>query len=167
MVTTEYLTFDHIDVSYLSTNLTITQLREEIRQANIRIKVCDAFDEHGIFPYEDYIDACQQAIQALQQRPAVSAETPVHGRRRIDVTALKEKRDIVAEVERHTQLRKSGRNFIGLCPLHDDHDPSFVVYPDNQTFKCYGCQRGGDIIEFIQAAENCDFQQAVAVLGAE
>ena len=54
--------------------------------------------------------------------------------------------------------------FLGLCPLHDDHKPSFLVDPQKNLFYCYGCRRGGDIIRFAELYHQVDFPQAVALL---
>ena len=57
----------------------------------------------------------------------------------------------------------SGR-FLGLCPLHDDHQPSFLVDPRKNLFYCYGCRRGGDIVRFVELYHQVTFPQAVALL---
>jgi DNA primase len=54
--------------------------------------------------------------------------------------------------------------FLGLCPLHDDHKPSFLVDPQKNLFYCYGCRRGGDIIRFAELYHQVEFPQAVALL---
>ncbi len=74
--------------------------------------------------------------------------------------------DIVEVVEGYTTLRKSGSNFSGKCPIHNDKTPSMVVYPDNQSWHCFGCNKGGDVIRFIQSVEGTDFKGAIAILGS-
>ena len=54
--------------------------------------------------------------------------------------------------------------FLGLCPLHDDHQPSFLVDPHKNLFYCYGCRRGGDVIRFAELYHQVEFPQAVALL---
>ncbi len=56
--------------------------------------------------------------------------------------------DIVDLVGQFVQLRKAGRNFVGLCPFHAEKDPSFTVNPERQTFHCFGCKKGGDVSPF-------------------
>ena len=85
----------------------------------------------------------------------------------IDTEKLKRETDIVKVVGHYTNLTKRGHNFIGLCIFHDDHNPSMEVNPIKQTFKCYSCNTGGDVIDFIQNAEGLEFIPAAEFLGAE
>ena len=85
----------------------------------------------------------------------------------IDTDKLKRETDIVKVVGHYTNLTKRGHNFIGLCIFHDDHNPSMEVNPIKQTFKCYSCNTGGDVIDFIQNAEGLEFVAAAEFLGAE
>lgn len=173
--------FDDYDVYYLANNLTVPELRRTIEAASIRASIRDAYEgtpyllmcagkatypvDYYDFPFEELIDACHKAIKTIQdhnrKQPRIG-----YGGKRIDIEALKSRLDIVTEVERYTKLRKAGRNFTGLCPLHHDTSPSLTVYPGKQTWHCFGaCNRGGDIIDFIMAAEGVDFKQAAAILG--
>ncbi len=72
--------------------------------------------------------------------------------------------DIVDLVGSYIQLRRQGRNFVGLCPWHDDSRPSMQVNPDRQSFKCWVCDYGGDIFSFIMRAENLEFREALELL---
>ena len=67
-------------------------------------------------------------------------------------------------VDRYVHLRRNSRYCIGLCPFHEDHNPSFVVYPNNRSFYCFGCKRHGDIFNFIMHMEHLTFPEAVRVL---
>ncbi|MFO0790326.1 MAG: DNA primase [Pirellulales bacterium] len=69
--------------------------------------------------------------------------------------------DIVDLVGSYIQLRRQGRNFVGLCPWHDDSRPSLQVNPDRQSFKCWVCDYGGDVFGFIMRAENLEFREAL------
>ncbi len=83
----------------------------------------------------------------------------------MDLSTLKGSIDLVAVVEgAGTELKRFGRLHKGLCPLHSDTEPSFVVYPD-QHFRCFGCQEHGDVFDFIQKLHGCDFKQALGILG--
>ena len=62
--------------------------------------------------------------------------------------------DIVEVISEYVTLKKSGRNFIGLCPFHREKTPSFCVSMDKQIFKCFGCSQGGNVISFIMKIEN-------------
>jgi DNA primase len=69
---------------------------------------------------------------------------------------------VVAE---YVALRASGaKTFVGRCPFHDDHTPSFTVYPQSRTYHCFGCRAHGDVISFVRAMENLSFAQALEVL---
>ena len=72
--------------------------------------------------------------------------------------------DIVDVISEYVTLRKSGRNFVGLCPFHREKTPSFCVSMDKQIFKCFGCSEGGNVISFIMKAENLEFWESVEFL---
>jgi DNA primase len=72
--------------------------------------------------------------------------------------------DIVDLVGSYAQLRRQGRNFVALCPWHDDSRPSLQVNPDRQSFKCWVCDYGGDVFSFIMRAEGLDFREALELL---
>ena len=77
---------------------------------------------------------------------------------------LKMKSDIVDLVSSYTNLKKHGRNYIGLCPFHNEKTASFYLYPDSGSFYCFGCACGGDIITFAEKAESLDYIDAVKFL---
>jgi len=62
------------------------------------------------------------------------------------------------------QPRNGGREYAGLCPFHEDHDPSLRVYPDRQTYKCWVCNEGGDVFSWIQKREAVGFREALEIL---
>lgn len=72
--------------------------------------------------------------------------------------------DIEDIVSSYVVLKRAGRNIKGLCPFHSEKTPSMVVYPDSQSFYCFGCGAGGDIIAFIMRAENLEYPDAVRFL---
>jgi DNA primase len=72
--------------------------------------------------------------------------------------------DIVDLVGSYVQLRRQGRNFVGLCPWHDDSRPSLQVNPDRQSFKCWVCDYGGDVFSFVMRTENMEFREALELL---
>ncbi|MBS8122541.1 DNA primase [Candidatus Vampirococcus lugosii] len=72
--------------------------------------------------------------------------------------------DIVDVVGRYVDLKKSGANFTGLCPFHNEKTPSFVVSPDKQMFKCFGCGQGGNAIKFVMEIEKADFLDSAKIL---
>ena len=78
---------------------------------------------------------------------------------------LTERNDIVDVVSQYVRLtKKSGANLFGLCPFHSEKTPSFSVAPDKQIYHCFGCGKGGGVINFIMEIENLSFPDAVAFL---
>lgn len=77
---------------------------------------------------------------------------------------LKARTDITDLVSSYVNLRRSGRNLVGLCPFHHEKTPSFNVYPDNGSFYCFGCGTGGDVITFVRKIENLDYIESVRFL---
>ena len=75
--------------------------------------------------------------------------------------------DIVDVVGRYVPLKKSGANFMGLCPFHGEKSPSFSVSPVKQFFHCFGCGKGGDAIAFLREHTGMEFMEAVQSLAQE
>jgi DNA primase len=80
------------------------------------------------------------------------------------IQAVQAANDIVDVVGEYVALKRSGKNFTGLCPFHHEKTPSFNVSPDRQIFKCFGCGVGGDVIKFVQNILKVDFWQAIEFL---
>lgn len=81
------------------------------------------------------------------------------------IEEIKKKIDIIDFINSFTPLKKTGRNFKGLCPFHQERTPSFVVSPDRQIWHCFGaCQEGGDLIKFLMKWENITFIEALREL---
>ena len=72
--------------------------------------------------------------------------------------------DITDVVSGYVNLKRRGRNMVGLCPFHGEKTPSFNVYTENGSFYCFGCGAGGDVISFIMKIENLDYVDAVKYL---
>ena len=77
---------------------------------------------------------------------------------------VKQAVDIVDLVGSHIQLRRQGRNYVGLCPWHDDTRPSLQVNPERQSFKCWVCDIGGDVFSFVMKMEGVEFREALQML---
>jgi len=77
------------------------------------------------------------------------------------VEEIKERIDIVQIIEKYVRLKQTGKNYSGLCPFHKEKTPSFIVSPDIQRYKCFGCGKSGDIFNFVQEIENIDFVEAL------
>lgn len=140
----------------------IPELRNQMRSTRKRFNGENDF--HWRIVQEDLINCYRLAIDILE---SYELKTPLaaHGKF-INAQALKDSIDIVELAERYTQLTKSGRYFTGLCPFHSEKKPSFFVYPEEQTWHCFGtCNTGGDVISFVMRAENLDFKGAIVFLG--
>lgn len=84
-----------------------------------------------------------------------------------DVERVRTTVSIVDLVSGYVQLRKAGRNWVGLCPFHAERTPSFNVSEETGRFKCFGCSQGGDIFTFVEQIEHTDFVGAVEFLAAK
>ncbi|GBC83832.1 DNA primase [bacterium HR11] len=80
------------------------------------------------------------------------------------LTWLCEHIDPIEVFSAYTKLRRVGRRWVGLCPLHPERTPSFYVFPETNSFFCFGCHRGGDVFRFLQTAENLDFPGVLRLL---
>lgn len=81
------------------------------------------------------------------------------------INEIREKNDILDVVSEYVKLEKRGRNYIGLCPFHDEKTPSFSVSEDKQICHCFGCKKGGNVFQFIQEIKGISFVDAVRELG--
>lgn len=83
---------------------------------------------------------------------------------REDIERVKAATDMVHLVSAHTQLKRSGSRFMGLCPFHSERTPSFSVNAEDCLYHCFGCQESGDCFNFVQKTENLEFAEAVEFL---
>lgn len=83
------------------------------------------------------------------------------------IEEIKNRLDIVQIVGKYVTLKQAGKNFSGLCPFHHEKTPSFIVSPDIQRYKCFGCGESGDIFNFVQKIENLDFPETLNKLAKE
>lgn len=81
------------------------------------------------------------------------------------INEIKDKTDILDLVSEYVKLEKRGRNYIGLCPFHDEKTPSFTVSEDKQICHCFGCKKGGNVFQFTQEIKDLSFVEAVKELG--
>ncbi len=84
-----------------------------------------------------------------------------------DIRRVREESDIIRLITQHTQLKKVGRSWKGLCPFHNEKTPSFTVNQENGRYYCFGCQAKGDSIEFLREIDSLDFVAAVEILAAQ
>lgn len=80
------------------------------------------------------------------------------------IMELKARCDVESVISSYVNLKRSSRNLVGLCPFHNEKTPSFTVYPEQNSFYCFGCQASGDVITFIRRIENLDYVEAVRFL---
>src|SRR3990167_7296537 len=80
------------------------------------------------------------------------------------VDEVKNKIDIVQIIGESVKLTKAGRNYKGLCPFHNEKTPSFMVTPELQIYKCFGCGESGDVFTFLEKREGTEFYEALTYL---
>jgi len=160
------MAFDDFDIYYMAANLSVSQIRESIRECETKAAVARQFagtefeDDNDRFPWNELKECLERALDRKKANRTTTPPKPG----RVDPQAVKQQNDIVSVIERYTRLRKSGQRFSGKCPIHNDKNPSLVVYPDGH-WHCFGCGKGGDVISFVEAMENTDFRGAVSILG--
>ncbi len=130
----------------------------------IRLCMRDAVSEstmHQIPWIKSRDDYAQGALEAAGKPHSFSRLHPAMNL----VQEIKSRIDIVDLISAYVPLQKSGRNFKAICPFHDEHTPSFRVFPDRKTWRCFGdCATGGDVIAFLMRVENQDFVEALNTL---
>lgn len=89
---------------------------------------------------------------------------PKRYRGTVDIRALKERMDISDIIGRYIPLQKCGPRFKGKCPFHPDKTPSLTVFPNEGRWWCFGCNEGGDVIEFVQRINRFTFREAITEL---
>ncbi len=150
--------FDSTDVEYLIKNFSVSQLRREIQ--NARDKLRGETDEFMRIYWLDLIQACQTAIKYIESLNPVKKSDSAQPR--ISAEDVKDKIDIVDYIGQYVRLRKSGNRYQGLCPFHADRkSPSFIIYPEQQSFHCFGCQAHGTVIDFVMRYFNWGFKEAL------
>jgi DNA primase len=80
------------------------------------------------------------------------------------IEQIKQQLDIVKEIGDVVALRRSGKAYKGLCPFHNERTPSFYVFPDTGTWRCFGCNEGGDIFTFVAKHRSLDFSETLSIL---
>lgn len=80
------------------------------------------------------------------------------------INEIKYRNDIESVISPYVNLKRRGKNLVGLCPFHNEKTPSFTVYPENGSFYCFGCGVGGDVFSFVKLIENLDYIEAVKQL---
>lgn len=81
-----------------------------------------------------------------------------------DIDEVKIRTDIISVISARVTLKKAGRHWKALCPFHSEKTPSFIVSPERQSWKCFGCGKGGSVIDFVMESEHVDFVEALETL---
>src|SRR3990170_8636688 len=84
-----------------------------------------------------------------------------------DIERLRSTVSIVDVVGQYVQLKRTGRNWVGLCPFHAERTPSFNVREETGRYRCFGCDKSGDVFTFVQEHEHVDFVGAVEMLASK
>ena len=80
------------------------------------------------------------------------------------IQQIRDHNDVESVIGSYIDLKRRGKNLVGLCPFHNEKTPSFTVYPETASYYCFGCGAGGEVINFIRNIENLDFTEAVKLL---
>lgn len=80
------------------------------------------------------------------------------------ISEIKYRNDIETVISQYVNLKRRGKNLVGLCPFHNEKTPSFTIYPENGSFYCFGCGVGGDVITFTGLIENLDYVESIKYL---
>ena len=80
------------------------------------------------------------------------------------IQQIRDHNDVESVIGSYIDLKRRGKNLVGLCPFHNEKTPSFTVYPETASYYCFGCGAGGEVINFVRNIENLDFVEAVKLL---
>ena len=107
------------------------------------------------------LNSCIAHIKRLKRLESLMSSP--EGSRRFEDLIRRAKETPLISVYEFQRLRKTGKAYTACCPIHNDKTPSFHIYPDNSWY-CFGCNRGGDVIDFVRVLENIDFRKAIQYL---
>ncbi len=150
------------------------EIIEIIKQNLTRIKSrnLDQFSEWfwkkwlGITDCEELLKI-RDHISRLERLQSVSEGCASAPRGSVSPAAIEQARSVPIQDLINQPMRKSGRTFVGLCPLHKEKNPSFYIYQETNSFFCFGCHVGGDVIEFIRLQQGFSFREAIGFLNGK
>ena len=109
--------------------------------------------EHGFIPQPQYMETWR-SVKARKREEYMKT-------RAVGVSRAQNRVDIVDVISGYVPLQKTGHNLKANCPFHSEDESSFIVFPEQQTWRCFGgCASGGDVISFLMQAENQNYEQA-------
>lgn len=148
------------DAEILARDLDLTNLYKEKATAELHIR--EENEDSGY--WEWFLLVIIEAIDLKKLHPVQSNKYKSF----IDIEGLKSRINIMNLIGGYgIELKKAGINFKGCCPFHTEKTPSFIVYPQENRYHCFGCMADGDVISFIQKMENLDFKTAVEKLNCQ
>lgn len=161
--------FDNRDAELINNRLSLEELKAELHNADIQETVSRSFgnnkDENYWHHLRGLVEYLYYGRRWLRQLDSQEKRRHRHGKEpRLSIEEIKQGHDIVEVIERYVNLKRIGQRYKGLCPFHDDRHPSLSVTPETQRWKCFGCGRGGDIIDFIEEMGNLDTAGAIKQL---
>jgi DNA primase len=144
-------------------NARIVNLPDEVGEGG---DVTDFFVRLGRTPEEFglLLEAAQLAPAPISQVRRSGEISVASAELSARIERVKETVPIEDLAMQYVELRPSGKNLIGRCPFHDDRSPSFVVFPETRSFHCFGCQAGGDVVNFLMLAMHLTFSEALSSL---
>lgn len=142
---------DHYDLWWMC-SFPAAHLREALHGFELDLSTAITFDDPTIGFWQYWVEACRQAL-AWRNRldaDARAQQRKLRPKRRaeIDFEDIKSKIDIIEYIGRYIPLKKQGASYHGVCIFHPDKDPSLVVWPNIQAFRCFGCDLKGDVVTF-------------------
>ncbi len=117
-----------------------------------------------VMPAGEELLEVRNHIDRLKKLLAVSEGCDLVPRGSISAETIEQARSVPIQDLINQSMRKSGRTLIGLCPFHKEKSPSFYIYLGTNSFYCFGCHAGGDIIEFLRLRQGFSFREAVSFL---
>lgn len=127
-------------------------------------------DDHTTYFCKQYLERIVYPATQAKERRLWQLEQHLPRRKNAKVDNFPQLLDkarqipIVDEIEKYLRVTKYGSKYKALCPFHNEKTPSFYIYPDSNSFYCFGCQTGGDIIKFKQLIGGLSFREAVREL---
>lgn len=160
---------EQYNIHILTHTYTSHQLADFMRTAGGELYTATQMQLPDTGFWRDQVDLFSRALQ--QRRAADLKALPTVNGKPVGATYLraeqiKDRCDVVDIVGRFVNLRRTGSHYKALCPFHDEHTPSFVVFPDKANWHCFGCGANGDVIDFIGRTKRLNYTESVKELAA-